>query len=203
MACNDDVARTLADICHMDHIQVPDQIAILGVDNDEHLCLSASPPLSSIALATERAGYETAALLMRLIVNPEMRPENVVVQSTHVITRQSTDVLTLEDPNIARALRFIRTNASRGIQVPELARIAGLSKRVMQDRFREYLKRTPLEEIHRCRAAHMAKLLIETNLTVSEIAEASGFSFDSHFARFFSKHSGMTPLAYRRTHRTS
>jgi LacI family transcriptional regulator len=203
LACNDDLARVLVDVCHIKSIQVPDQIAILGVDNDEQLCTSASPPLSSIALATERAGYEVAALLTRLMSNPKMQPETVVVCPTHIVSRQSTDVLAVKDPSIVRALRFIRANAANGVPVTEVAKIAGLSRRKLQDRFKECLSVTPIEEINRCRVAHIANLLLETNLPISEIAEAGGFNVDAHVARFFSRHTGLTPLAFRKTHRIS
>ena len=203
MACNDDRARMLAEICRMQRIRVPDDIAILGVDNDEQVCRSANPPLSSIALATERGGYEAAALLASLMAGRTPPARVITVYPTHTVPRQSTDVLAIEDPALVRALRFIRQNGNRNLRVIDLTVAAGLSRRALQDRFKRHLGRTPLDEIHRCRVDHLARLLAETNMTVGEIAAASGFEVDAHVARFFSRQTGMTPLAYRRKNRIS
>jgi len=203
MACNDDRARMLAEICQMQRIRVPDDIAILGVDNDEQVCRSASPPLSSIALGTERGGYEAAALLACLMAGRTPPARVITVSPTHVIPRQSTDVLAVEDPALVRALRFVRQNSNRNLRVTDLTLAAGLSRSALQDRFKLYLGRTPMDEIHRCRVDHLARLLTETNMTVGEIAAASGFEVDAHVARFFSRHTGLSPLAYRRKYRTN
>ena len=203
MACNDDRARMVAEICRMQKIHVPNDVAILGVDNDEQVCRSAHPPLSSIALATERGGYESAALLARLMAGRTPANRVVTVHPTQVVPRQSTDILAIEDPAMVRALRFIRENSNTGLQVADIVATAGLSRRALQSRFKHYLGRTPMEEIHRCRADHIARLLVGTNMTVGEIAAASGFELDAHVARFFSRQTGMTPLVYRRRNRIS
>jgi LacI family transcriptional regulator len=201
MACNDDRARTVAEVCRAQGIRVPDEVAILGVDDDGQVCRSANPPLSSIALATERGGYQAAALLADLMAGRTPAARVITVQPTNAVLRQSTDVLAIEDPAIVRALRFIRENSNRNIRVAELTAVAGLSRRTLQDRFKECLGITPLEEIHHSRVDHLARLLIETNMTIGEIAAASGFEIDAHVARFFSRQTGLTPLAYRRKNR--
>jgi LacI family transcriptional regulator len=203
MACNDDRARMLSEICHLRGIRVPEDIAILGVDNDEQVCKSATPPLSSIAIATERAGYEAAAALARMMSGRDHSVQQVTAHPTHVVSRQSTDVLAIEDPTMMRALRFIRQNGNRPVRVQDVAAEAGLSRRALQDRFSETLGRTPRQEIHRCRVDRLAHLLVETNMTIGQIAAATGFEIDAHVARFFSRHTGMTPLAYRRKHLAS
>ena len=202
MACNDDRARMLVDICRARKIQVPDEIAILGVDNDEQVCKSCSPPLSSIALAAERGGYQAAALLVASLMSG-LRPTSrvVTIYPTHVVARQSTDILAIPDPTMVQLLRFIRDNSNRNLLVADLAKAAGLSRRALQDRFKRFLGRTPMEEIHRCRAERIARLLVETNMTVGQIGEISGFEVEAHVARFFSSQTGMTPLAYRRKNR--
>ncbi|MGI9070454.1 MAG: substrate-binding domain-containing protein [Bryobacteraceae bacterium] len=201
MACNDDRARMLAEACRLRGIRVPDEVAILGVDNDEQVCNGANPPLSSIALATERGGYEAAALLDTLMQGRKPQSCTLFVNPTHVVARQSTDTLAIDEPTVVRALRFIRDNANKDIRVADLLAASGVSRRALQDRFRECLGRTPIEEIHRCRVEHLARLLVETNMTVSEIAAMSGFELDAHVARFFSRHTGVTPLAYRTRNR--
>jgi LacI family transcriptional regulator len=201
MACNDDRARMLVEICRTQNIHVPDEIAILGVDNDEQVCKSASPPLSSIALTAEKAGYEAAALLASMMSGKNPASRVVTVSPTHVVCRQSTDILAIQDLTMVRALRFIRDNSNRNLQVADLAKAVGLSRRALQDRFKCFLGRTPMQEIHRCRAERIARLLVETNMTVGQIGEISGFEVEAHVARFFSSQTGMTPLAYRQKNR--
>jgi LacI family transcriptional regulator len=201
MACNDDRARMLVQICHISHIRVPDDIAIIGVDNDEQVCDSSSPPLSSVALATHKAGYEAAALLDSMMQGRSVRQALITVNPTHVVSRQSTDTLAVGDPIVVRALRFIRDNANKDIRVADLREAVGISRRALQDRFKQYLGCTPLEEIHRCRIERLARLLVETNMTIGRIAAVSGFEVDAHVSRFFARHTGVTPLEYRRRNR--
>ncbi len=203
MACNDDRARMVTEICRTEGFRIPDDIAILGVDNDEQVCRSANPPLSSIALATERGGFEAAALLESLMNGRSPRSRAITVRPTHTVRRQSTDVLAIEDPAMVRAVRFVRQNSNQNLRVADIAVAAGLSRRTLQGRFKLQLACTPMNEIHRCRADHIARLLTETNMTVGEIAAACGFEVDAHLARFFSRQTGMTPLAYRRKNRIS
>ena len=201
MACNDDRARILSEICHRCQIRVPDDIAIIGVDNDEHVCHRTTPPLSSVALAAERGGYEAAALLNSLLAGKHPTKRRILIRPTHVVTRQSTDLIATHDPHLTRAVRYIRENSHRGIQVPDVAKAAGLSRRVLQDRFQQSIGRTVLSEIHRMRIRHICRMLTETNLPVAEIAATLGYEADAHIARFFSRQTGMTPLEYRRKHR--
>lgn len=203
MACNDDRARQVAECCRTRGIRVPDDVAILGVDNDEQVCRSANPPLSSIALATERGGYEAAALLACLMAGRTPPATVVSVQPAHVVPRQSTDILAIEDPCLVRALRFVRENSNRNLRVTDLVAAAGISRRALQDRFITELGRTPTEEIHRCRVERIRRLLVETNMTIGEIAVACGFEVDAHIARFFSRRTEMTPLSYRKKMRIS
>lgn len=198
MACNDDRARGVADICRMIGIRVPDEIAILGVDNDEQVCRSATPPLSSIRLATERAGYATAAALNRMMANGIAESQIIQMEPVSIVRRQSTDILSIDDPSVVRALRFIRENRNRAVGVEEVAAAAGLSRRALQDRFVRSIGCSPIQEIHRSRIEHICRLLADTNMSISEIAAASGFEVDAHIARFFARETGITPQAYRR-----
>lgn len=203
MACNDHWAAMLAETCRVADIGVPNEVAILGVDNDAEICENANPPLSSIALATEQGGFEAAALLDELMTGGRATSHTLHLGPIEVVARGSTDALAVTDPAVERTLRFIRENANRDIRVADLPVASGISRRALQDRFRQYLSRTPLEEIHRCRVERIARLLVETDMTVREIAAASGFDLDAHVSRFFSRHTGATPLEYRRKYRTS
>lgn len=199
LACNDDRARMVAGICRARGLRVPDDIALLGVDNDEHVCTRATPALSSVSLATERAGYEAAALLAQLIAGKHPRSRVIVTQPVGVVARPSTDLIASDDVNVVKAVRFIRENANHPIQVHDVAKAAGLSRRVLQNRFLEVTGRTVLDAIHQSRIVHLKRLLAETNLPVSAIATATGYDHDAHLARFFARKTGLTPSAYRRT----
>jgi LacI family transcriptional regulator len=201
MACNDDRARMVAEICRINSIRVPDEIAIIGVDNDEHVCRRATPSLSSVAISNERSGYELAAMLDRLMSGKKVPERLVVTKPAHVVTRQSTDLIASSDTHIVKALRYIRTNRNRVIHVSDVAESAGLSRRVLQDRFRSAMNRTVLEEICNVRIQAICSLLTETNLSIAEIAESVGYTAEAHIARFFSRRTGMTPLEYRRKYR--
>jgi LacI family transcriptional regulator len=201
MACNDDRARMVAEICRLRNIRVPDDVCIIGVDNDEHVCNRAHPPVSSVALATERAGYEAAALLDNIISGRRVDNKVILARPLQVISRQSTDLIAINDANLVKALRYIRENSNRIIQVRDVVAVAGLSRRILQDRFRDTLGRTLLDEIHQSRINCISRMLADTDLAMSAIASAIGYESDTHLARFFSRRTGTTPSEYRRLHR--
>jgi LacI family transcriptional regulator len=198
MACVDDRSQHVLQACKMAGLEVPHEVAVLGVDNDELVCRLASPQLSSIALAAERAGYEAAELLDRLMAGERMGEQKIVTQPTHIVIRQSTDVLAMEDRMVAKALQFIRTHASEPIQVTDVVKAVPVSRRLLQKRFQRVLGRTILDEIRHTRAEQVARMLSETNLPVSKIALTCGYPGIDHIARSFRKIKGMSPLAYRK-----
>jgi len=200
MACNDDLGKEVVEACHQAGLRVPDDAAIIGADNDEVVCGLSNPPLSSVAVNFERGGYEAADVLDRLMRGDRRVPSLIMVRASHVVPRQSTDILALEDAGLAKALRFIRDHARSGATVEATARAAGLSRRVLEKRFREYLKHSALEEIRRVRTDQIARMLVETELPVSQIAETLGFEDVQHVARYFRAGKGLSPLAYRKTH---
>ena len=199
MACNDDLGKEVVEACRQAGLRVPDDAAIIGADNDEVVCGLSNPPLSSVAINFERAGYEAADVLDRLMRGAKRVPARIVVHASHVVPRQSTDILALEDAGLAKALRFIRDHARSGATVAATARAAGLSRRVLEKRFREYLKHSALEEIRRVRTDQIARMLVETELPVGQIAETLGFEDVQHVARYFRAGKGLSPLAYRKT----
>ena len=203
MACNDDMARLLAEICRSRGVRIPDDVALVGVDNDELVCGCATPPLSSVALTIQQAGYEAAALLDALIAGGKSKNarRQMVIRPTHVVVRQSTDMIGVKDENLVKAIRFIRKNASSAILVRDVAAAAGLSRRVLQDRFKHAVSRPVSEEVVRSRVQRISRLLVETNQSIAEISLSMGYPVNAHIARFFKRHTGMTPLAYRRAHR--
>ena len=201
MACNDDRAEKLIEACKLAGLRVPDDVGIIGADNDELVCELAHPPLSSVAISFERAGFESARLLHKMMGHPRRsRTNNIIVEPTHVVPRQSTDILFIEDAAVARAVRFIRHNACRQIGVNDVVSAAGLSRRVLERRFRAAVGRSVLSEVRRIRVDQISRLLVDTNQSVSEIALASGFPGVEHLARYFRQERRMTPLAYRKAY---
>lgn len=201
MACNDDRAESVVEACKLARLRVPDDVGIIGADNDELLCELAHPPLSSVAINFERAGFETARLLHSMMLRPrKSRTNNIIVDPMHVVPRQSTDILFIEDPAVCHALRFIRQNACQPIGVDAVVSAANLSRRILEKRFRSAVGRSILSEIRRTRVDQICRMLVESNQSISEIAFATGFPGVEHFARYFRQEKGTTPLNYRKTH---
>jgi LacI family transcriptional regulator len=198
MACNDDRGRQVTEACKTVGLRVPEEVAVIGADNDDLVCELSDPPLSSVALNVERGGYEAAELLDRLMHGEKMAGQSIIVQPTHVVARQSTDILAVEDQEVAYAVRFIRDHARQPVQVSEVAEAVGLSRRALQQRFRTVLKRTVYDEIRRARMRLVAEMLAETNLAIYQISEVLGYSGLSKLSRAFQRETGMSPVAYRR-----
>jgi LacI family transcriptional regulator, galactose operon repressor len=201
MACNDDRGQDVLHACKIAGLDVPDDIAVLGVDNDELICNLSEPPLTSIALNTEKAGYEAAELLDKLMSGKEkMANQTIMVRPTHVVTRRSTEILAIEDREVIRAVRYIRQYAKKAIQVTDVVDVTNLSRRVLEKRFSRVLGRSILKEIRHSRVNQIAKMLVETNQSILQIALSSGFSDANHISRYFQQEKGISPIAYRKQH---
>jgi len=200
MACNDDCGQRVMEVCKLTGLTVPDLVGLIGADNDEVVCGLTDPPMSSIAINFERAGYEAAAALDGLMRGAPVVPDRITAAASHVVTRRSTDFVVADEPHLARALRFIRDHARSGISVDEVALSAGLSRRALEKRFRKQLGRSILEEVRRIRTDHIARLLAETDLPVAKIADLLGFSDTQHIARYFQADKHISPVAYRKVH---
>ena len=200
MTCTDDRSQDVIEACKIAALHIPEQIAIIGVDNDELVCELSNPPLSSIALNTERSGYEAAELLDKMMSRKKRKPahQTIVVHPTHVVTRQSTNIFAMEDREVGRALRFIRRHAKEIIQVRDVVDAVGVSRRSLEQRFRKELGRSVLAEIKRARIDQVARMLVETNLSVSQIALTLGYSGVETIARYFKSEMAMSPVAYRK-----
>lgn len=201
MACYDIHAQQLLEACRELDISVPEEVAVLGVDNDPLLCELASPPLSSVICNTHRTGVEAATLLDRMMSGEPVGGRAVLIEPLGIQTRQSTDVLAIDDADVAAALRYIRENAFTGINVRDVLRQVPLSRRAFENRFRRMIGRTPHQEIHRLRIERVKQLLAETDLSLSEIARRSGFRHDEYLSVAFKKAVGVPPRDYRRAER--
>ena len=198
MTCTDDRSQYVIEACKIVGLHVPEQVAIIGVDNDELVCELSTPPLSSVALNVERGGYEAAELLDKLMAGKKVKHQDIIVQPTHIVTRQSTDVLSIEDREVAEAVRFIRQNAKKPVQVSDVADAIGLSRRVLEKRFRRVLGRPVHEEIRRVRTEEVIRMLVETNLSVSRISSSLGYAGVEKLSRYFQRGKGMSPRTYRK-----
>lgn len=197
LACNDEWGRMVVDCCRMAELQVPEQVAVLGIDNDDFFCNMADPPLSSVALGAEDAGYEVAALLDAMMRGRVCKPKGIPIKAIGIVTRQSTDVIAVSDREVYMGLRFIRDNVANQISVAQVADAVAMSRRALERRFRQVLGRTILDEIQLARLTCAKRLLLDTNHTIDRVAELSGFGTANYFVCFFRKQVGKSPSQFR------
>lgn len=198
VACNDIRGQQVLNACRDHDIAVPDEVAVLGVDNDEMLCELSDPPMSSVEPNTEKIGYEAARLLERMMGGQAPRTTLQTIQPLGVVTRLSTDVLAIRDRQIAAALRFIRDHATSSIGVSDVLRHVSVSRSTLERRFSELLQRSPKEEIIRQRLHRVRQLLLETDYTLARVAELSGFSHHEYMSTLFRQKVGCTPGQFRK-----
>ncbi len=200
LAVDDMYASDLASACLGAHIPVPEQIAIVGVNDDKLLCESAWPPLTSVDCGTQRIGYHAAKLLERMMAG-ETLPEDerwLRLPPIGIVERQSTSVTAVEDPIVAQALRFIREHACDPCTVTDVLRELPVARRWLEKQFKTYLGRTPHDEIIRVRMVTARRLLLEPDFTIPHVAQLCGFSCVQTFTKAFRDTVDITPAAYRR-----
>jgi LacI family transcriptional regulator len=202
MACNDICGRALLQSCATAGLRVPDDVGVVGVDNDELMCELSNPPLSSIALNVEKAGYDSASLLDALMRGQSPGGRLVRVEPTHVVARRSSDVVAQEDPAVAAALQIIRSRATQRITVPDVVEKSGVSRRTLERRFSRGVGRSIFSEITRCHLEQAKLLLVETNLPLFKVAASAGFGSLKTFRRIFRQTERMTSSRFRRKART-
>lgn len=198
MVCNDDRAQQVVEANKAVNARVPDELAILGVDDDEMICDLANPPLSSIVLNLEDVGYEAAAQLDRQMAGKRVLKKEIHLRPMHIHTRQSTDVLAVEDPVVAKALRFIRTHAGRVLSVEDVVEASSTSRRLLERHFRDVVGASVYREIQRAHIERACQMLVGTNWPMADIAERCGFSSAVHFAVAFKRQMRLTPQQHRR-----
>jgi LacI family transcriptional regulator len=198
MACSDIRGRQVLEASLMQGLDVPDDVAIVGVDDDHLICNLTNPPLSSVAFNLEQAGYRAAELLDGLMRGKVRQPQRIMVESMWVVARRSTDVFATEDRHVGAALRFIRDNARQSINVDDVVRQAGPSRRGLEIRFHDILGRSIRSEIQRARLTYTKQLLVETNLPTQRIAALVGFSSLQYLSNVFRREIGMTLAQFRR-----
>ena len=201
MAVDDAAAHDLAAASLQAKLSVPDRVAIIGVNNDDLLCESAWPPLSSVDCDYSRVGYIAASTLDRLLRGEKLTEEERAVRLAPlgVVRRQSTDLLAIEDPVVAEAVRYIRENACKPCSVDDVLRVVPVNRRWLERQFQKNLGRNPHDEIMRVRIETAKRMLLRPELTLQEISERCGFASNQNFGRAFQHLAGTTPGVYRRT----
>jgi LacI family transcriptional regulator len=187
------------DACRRIRLPVPEQVAVIGVDNDETLCNLADPPLSSVKLDLERIGYQAASLLDQLMKGRKPPKKSIAIKPLGVVTRRSTDVVAISDSLTAQAVQYIHQHACNGITVDKVAEYCGVSRRFMERSFNQFLGTSPHEQIVRAKLSRVKQLLIETDFPLDTIARKCGISQAAHLSVLFKKEVGETPGEFRRT----
>lgn len=202
MGCTDIRARQVLEACRMIGLRVPDDVAVIGVDNDEMICEFTAPPLSSIEQGSRQMGYQAAALLDRLMAGRATPQLRIEVAPEGLIARQSTNVLACDDPDLGAALRFVREHACDPICVDDVLQRVHLSRSTLEKRFQALLGRTVHAEIQRLQVDRAAHLLSHTDLQVKQIAKRCGFKYVPYLTRVFRLHRGLAPVEFRQRSKT-
>lgn len=200
LACNDIRAQQVLNVCRERGVHVPDEVAVMGVDNDEVVCELADPPLSSVENDTVRIGHEAAALLTRMIDGNPPPQFRQVIEPLGIVIRRSTDVLAVDDTAVAAALRFIHDHACDGIGVPDVVRHLPVSRSTLERRFLRTVGKSPRAEINRIRIERIKQLLVDTEYKLAVVARMTGFMHAEYMSALFKASTGLTPGKYRKLH---
>lgn len=196
-ACDDFGALHVLEAAKRAGLSVPDQVAVLGANDDKLLTKLADPPLSSVQVPLQAVGYEAARMLQEFMAGRTPADRRVTYSPIDVASRRSTDVLTVADQDLVDAIKFIRERAHTPIQVVDVLEKVPVSRRSLERRFRQYLGRSPQQEIQRVRLEKARSLLADSDRPIHEVATQSGFHDPDRMAAVFRKVVGMTPSDYR------
>jgi LacI family transcriptional regulator len=199
-ACNDDQGQHILEVCKLNDLKVPEDVAVIGVDNDPMICDISDPPLTSIALNVEAAGYEAAKLIDGMIDKNKISGKQIMVSPSHIIQRQSTDILAVNDPDVAKAIQFIKKNAKNKILIDDVVQNTGISRRSLERKFRNTIHRSIGKEIQYVRVELISKLLVETDIPISQIATLFDFTEIEHISRYFKREKGIGLREFRKLH---
>jgi LacI family transcriptional regulator len=198
MACNDIRGQQILSLCRRADLMVPEEVAVIGVDNDHVLCELSDPPMSSVVPDTLRIGYGAAQLLEGMMDGDAAPDKPSLIAPLGIVTRHSTEVLAMDDLKLAAGVRLIRQRAFDHLTVNEVARAAGMSRRVFERRFSRQVGRSPKAEILRLRLERVKQLLADTDWALSEIAGKTGFKYGEYLHTVFTHKIGLTPGEFRR-----
>lgn len=202
LTSHDNQGVQVSEYCRHLDVHVPEEVAIVGVDNDDWLCELARPALSSVALPCERIGHEAARLMEQILSGQRPAVPRLVLPPVRLVVRASSDIQALPDAEVAAAVRYIRDHADRPIVVADLLAAVPVSRRSLERRFRRHLRRGIWEEIRRVHLERAQMLLTDTDLPMSVVAQRSGFSDSRQLSIVFRQETGHTPTHFRHRHRT-
>lgn len=204
LAANDIRGKQIIDCCHHAGIAVPESVSVVGVDNDEIICDFSPTPLTSVVPNAERVGFRAAQILSRLLDDkasgkPKTRPERIIVPPLGVFSRQSSDIVAVDDKELAAALRFIRKRACDGITVADVIETTGMSRSTIERKMRAIINRSPQQEIRRVQLKQVCALLAGTEMSIESIALQCGYDHPEYLHVVFKREMEMTPGEYRTT----
>lgn len=204
MTCADDWSQLVVEAAKITNLRIPEDISVLGVDNDELICESSNPPLSSIKQDSEIIGYEAAYLLDQIIKGNKVPSENIVGAPINIVVRQSTDMLAIKDQNLVKALNYINNNAfEKHLRVEEVVKATNLSRRMLEKKFQQIIGSTIGNKIKQTRLNFISEKLINTDIPIEIIAFEMGFPSSANLSSFFKKGKKVSPLKYRSLHSLS
>ncbi|SEN14118.1 LacI family transcriptional regulator [bacterium A37T11] len=198
LACDDNQAQQITEACRLLQIRIPEEIAVLGVDNDEIICDLSDPPLSSIELNAELGGYEAARTMENMIRDGRMTAPDIFVKPLQIKTRQSTDIYATNDTYIASSLKYIHQNIEKRLQVPDVLKQVPISRRVLEKRFFECTGLSIYKYISALRMEKFAEKVLQCDQPINEIALELGFDDSKNVARQFKQAYGCSPLEFRK-----
>ncbi len=197
MVFNDRYAQAVVEAARRAGIRIPEEIAVVGVDNDDLLCTITYPPLSSVDSAADRVGYCAAELLDNLMRGKRSPAAPILVPHRGVVSRRSSDVLALDDPEVLAVIRSIRQEPLDQLSVERVLKVVNISRRTLERRFAKCIGRTVYDEIRSRRIEHGKNMLARTSLPVEQIARECGFRHIAHFSNAFEKATGLRPRTFR------
>jgi LacI family transcriptional regulator len=198
MCCNDHMGWLVLNACESAGIKVPTKLAVIGVDNDSLMCNLTSPYLSSVALDSYQAGFNAARLLDHLMKGEKMCGQVILHDPLSLVVRQSSDIYSVNDEFLAKALGFIKDNITSPLQVDDIADAIGLSKRQLFNKFKKHFNRTVHDEIKKKRVEYISTLLSETKLSITQISLKMGFSGPEHLSRYYKQLTAISRQEYRK-----
>ena len=197
LACDDNFALQISEICKMKNIKIPKEVSLMGVDNDDLICNLSDPPISSIELDVEKGGYEAGRLIHQLIKKDKTEPFNIIINPTRIELRQSTELYNVDDEYIATVVKHLIKNFDTDIDIDALSQIVPLSRRNLEIKFKNEMDTSIYQFILTLRINHFANLLLTTDRSLFDIALESGFNDCKNISRVFKKFKGITPMEYR------
>lgn len=201
LASLDPRAQQVLAACRLSGLRVPEEVAVIGVHNDELLCDLCDPPLSSVIPNAQQAGYEAAALLARAMAGENVSAVVRLIAPLGVAARQSTDVAAVDDSKVASAVRFMRERAARGANVADVLQAVPMARTALERRFKAIIGTTPHAHLRNLRLERVQELLAQSNLSVGEIAAATGFEHPEYLSAMFKRQCGVSPREFRARHR--